>query len=136
MGWPGALAGCGDGPLADRFGVGGGHAQAVAGEGLAERRPGGAQLAGGGVDTAELLSEGVGAFGFGPVGEEVAGLPARPPLQWRQAPLGEGALEGVAVDAELAGGLPQPQLAGELVGLLGQLPVLPVGARLGETVAP
>jgi hypothetical protein len=39
------------------------------------------------------------------------------------------------VDAELAGGLPQPALAGELVGLLGQLPVLPVGTRLGEGVA-
>ena len=36
------------------------------------------------------------------------------------------------MDAELAGGLPQADLAGELVGLLGQFPVLPVGAGLGE----
>jgi hypothetical protein len=34
-GLAGALAGGGDGPLADRFGVGGGCAQAVAGEGFA-----------------------------------------------------------------------------------------------------
>jgi hypothetical protein len=40
------------------------------------------------------------------------------------------------VDAELAGGLPQPDLTGELVGRLGQLPMLPVCARLGEAVAP
>jgi hypothetical protein len=39
------------------------------------------------------------------------------------------------VDAELAGGLPQPALAGELVGLLGQLPILPVGTRLGKVLA-
>jgi hypothetical protein len=71
------LAGGGDGALADGFGVGGGHAQAVAGEGLAQRRPGGAQLAGGGVDAAELLSEGEGAFGFGAVRKEAAGLPAQ-----------------------------------------------------------
>jgi hypothetical protein len=36
----GALAGRGDGPLADGLGVGGGHAEAVAGEGLTQRRPG------------------------------------------------------------------------------------------------
>jgi hypothetical protein len=47
----------------------------------------------------------------------------------------EGGLERVAVDAEPAGGLPQPDLAGELVGL-GQLPLLAVGAGLGEAVAP
>jgi hypothetical protein len=41
------------------------------------------------------------------------------------SPVGEGGLEGVAVDAEPAGGLSQPDLAGELVGLLGQLPPLP-----------
>jgi len=34
-GLAGALAGGGDGALVDRFGVGGGHAQAVASEGLA-----------------------------------------------------------------------------------------------------
>jgi hypothetical protein len=39
------------------------------------------------------------------------------------------------MDAELAGGLPQPDLAGELVGPFGQLPILPVGTRLGEAVA-
>jgi hypothetical protein len=32
---------------------------------------------GGGVDTAELLSEGEGAFGFGAVRKEAAGLPAQ-----------------------------------------------------------
>ena len=36
------------------------------------------------------------------------------------------------MDAELAGGLPQSDLVGELVGLLGQLALLPVGAGLGE----
>jgi len=46
--------------------------------------------------------------------------------------LGEGGLEGVTVDAQLLGGLPQPDLAGELVGTLGQLPVLPVDAGLRE----
>jgi hypothetical protein len=39
------------------------------------------------------------------------------------------------VDAELAGRLPQPDLAGQGVGGLGQLPTLPVGAGLGEGVA-
>jgi hypothetical protein len=39
------------------------------------------------------------------------------------------------VDAQPAGGLPQPNLAGELVGLLGQLALLPAGARLREGVA-
>jgi hypothetical protein len=32
---------------------------------------------GGGVDAAQQLGEGEGAFGFGPVGEEAAGLPAQ-----------------------------------------------------------
>jgi hypothetical protein len=49
----------------------------VAGEGLAQRRPGGAQLGRGGVDATELLGEVEGALGFGPVGEESAGLPAQ-----------------------------------------------------------
>jgi hypothetical protein len=49
----------------------------VAGEGLAQRRPGRAQLLGGGVDAAQLLGELEGAFGFAPVGEEAAGLPAQ-----------------------------------------------------------
>jgi len=40
------------------------------------------------------------------------------------------------VDSELAGGLPQSDLTGELMRLLGQLSVLPVGAGLGEGVAP
>ena len=50
-------------------------------------------------------------------------------------PLGEGGGEGVAVDAELFGGLPHPDLAGELVRGLGQVAALPVGAGLGEAVA-
>jgi hypothetical protein len=37
------------------FRVAGGHAEAVAGEGFAQRRPGGSGLGGGGVDAAELL---------------------------------------------------------------------------------
>jgi hypothetical protein len=77
---PGALAGSGDGPLADGFRVEGGHAQAVAGEGFAQRRPGGAQLAGGGVDAAELFGQRVGPLSFGPIGEEPAGLPAQLPV--------------------------------------------------------
>jgi hypothetical protein len=72
-----ALAGGVDGALADRLGVAGRHAQAVAGEGLAERWPGGAQLIRGGVDAAQSLGELEGAFGFGPVGEEAAGLPVQ-----------------------------------------------------------
>jgi hypothetical protein len=40
----------------------------VAAEGLAQRRPGGAQLLRGGVDAAELFGEMEGAFGFGVVG--------------------------------------------------------------------
>jgi hypothetical protein len=32
---------------------------------------------GGGVDAAELLGQGEGAFGFGAVGQEPAGLPAQ-----------------------------------------------------------
>jgi hypothetical protein len=87
---------------------------------------------GGGVDAAELFGELEGAFGFGPVGPEAAGLPAHPPLRRRQLPSGEGGGEGVAVDAELAGGLPQPDLVGELVGGLGQLALLPVGAGSGN----
>ena len=66
-----------DGALPHGFGVGGGHAEAVAGEGFAERRPGGAQLLGGGVDAAQLFGQRVGAFSLGPVGEEAAGLPAQ-----------------------------------------------------------
>jgi hypothetical protein len=49
----------------------------VAGEGFAQRRPGGAQLGGGGVDAAELLGQRVGPLSFGAVGEEAAGLPAQ-----------------------------------------------------------
>src|SRR5215218_5434225 len=78
-GWlPAVLAGGGDDPLTDGFRVASRHAEAVAGEGLAQRRPGGAELLGGGVDAAELLGELKGAFGFGPVGEEAAGLAAQP----------------------------------------------------------
>jgi hypothetical protein len=104
-------------------------------EGFAQRRLGGAQLDRGRVYRAESFGELEGAFGLGAVGEEAAGLPAHPPLQRRQPPLGEGGLEGIAVDAELAGGLPQPDLAGQGVRLLGQLPLLPVGAGLREGVA-
>jgi hypothetical protein len=79
-----ATTGRGDGALADRLRIAGGHAQAVAGEGLAQRRPGGAELAGGGVDAAELFGQGEGAFGFGTVGQEAAGLPAQLALSgWR-----------------------------------------------------
>jgi hypothetical protein len=44
------------------------HAEAVAGEGLAQRWPGGPQLLRGGVDAAQLLGELKGTLGFGPVG--------------------------------------------------------------------
>jgi hypothetical protein len=74
---PGALAAGSDGPLADGLGFGGGHAEAVAGQGLAQRRLGPAQLFGGRVDTAELFGELEGPFGLGPVGQEAAGLPAQ-----------------------------------------------------------
>jgi len=49
----------------------------VAGEGFAQRRPGGVQLGCGGIDAAELFRELQGAFGFGAVGEDPAGLPAQ-----------------------------------------------------------
>jgi len=52
-----------------------------------------------------LFGQGEGAFGFGAVGQEAAGLPAHPPLRHGQLPLGEGGLERVAVDAELLGEL-------------------------------
>jgi hypothetical protein len=64
-------------------GVAGRHAQAVAGEALAQRRPGGVQLGRGGVDAAQLLGELEGAFGLGPVGQEAAGLPAQVALSGR-----------------------------------------------------
>jgi hypothetical protein len=73
----GAAAGRSHGALADGVGVAGGHAEPVAGEGLAQRRPAGAQLLGGGVDAAEVFGELEGAFGLGPVGQELAGLPAQ-----------------------------------------------------------
>jgi hypothetical protein len=66
-----ALAGGGGGPVADGLGARSGHAEPVATEGLAQRRPGGAQP----------LSEGEGALGLGPVGKEAAGLPAHPWLE-------------------------------------------------------
>jgi hypothetical protein len=78
-GWlAGALVGGGDGPLPDRLGVARGHAQAVAGEGLAQRRPGGAQLGRGGIHAAQSLGQGEGPLGLGAVGEEPAGLSAHP----------------------------------------------------------
>jgi hypothetical protein len=39
----------------------------VAGEGFAQRRPGGVQLGGGGVDAAESLGQREGALSLGPV---------------------------------------------------------------------
>jgi len=57
---------------------------------------------------AQLFGQGKGALGLAAVGEEAAGLPAHPPLQRRQVPMGEGSLQRVAVDARLAGRLPQP----------------------------
>jgi hypothetical protein len=72
-----ALSSGSDRPLAYRFPVTGGHAQAVAGEGFAQRRPGDAQLGGGGVHAAQLFGQGEGAYGFDPVVEESAGLPAQ-----------------------------------------------------------
>jgi hypothetical protein len=62
-----ALASGSDGALADGLRIAGGHAEAVASEGFAQRRPSGAQLLGGGVDAAEPLRELEGAFGLGPV---------------------------------------------------------------------
>jgi hypothetical protein len=62
-----ALAGGGDGALADGGGVASGHAEAVAGEGFPQRRPG----------DAELLGELEGALGLAAVGQEAAGLPAQ-----------------------------------------------------------
>jgi hypothetical protein len=61
------VAGGGDGPLADGFGVAGGHAEPMAVEGLAQRRPGGPQLGRGGIHAAQLFGEGEGAFGLDPV---------------------------------------------------------------------
>src|SRR6266508_1164411 len=84
---PGVLVGGLGGALPDGLGVAGRHAQPVAGEGFAQRRPGGAQLLSGGVDTrdtAQPLSQRKCAFGLGPVGKEAAGLPAHPPLEQRQ----------------------------------------------------
>ena len=74
---PGGL----DCPLPDRLGIAGRHAETVAGEGFAQRRPGGAQLGGGRIHAAELFGEGQGTLGLGPIREEPAGLPARPPLE-------------------------------------------------------
>jgi hypothetical protein len=103
-GRPGALAGRVDHSLPDRLGVAGRHPKAVAGERLAQRRPGGAQLGRGRVDRAEAFGELEGALDLAAVGQEPAGLSAHPPLQRRQARLGEGGFQGVAVDAEPLGG--------------------------------
>jgi hypothetical protein len=71
----------------------------VAGEGLAQRRPSGAQLVRGGVDAAELFGEGEGAFGLGVVSQEAAGLPAhRRPLA------------GIRLSTEQAGWVVYPSL--------------------------
>jgi hypothetical protein len=89
-----SAAGGGDGALADGFGVAGRHAEAVAAERLAQGRPGGAQRLSGGVDAAELLGQGEGALGLGPVGQEAAGLPAQPALGHAKVPLGCGSMTG------------------------------------------
>jgi hypothetical protein len=73
----GAVAGGGDGALTDGLGVAGRHAEAVTGERLAQRRPGGAELGRGGVDAADLLGQPKRPFGLGAVREEPAGLPAQ-----------------------------------------------------------
>jgi hypothetical protein len=62
-----ALVGGVDGALSDGLGVAGRHAQPVAGKRFAQRRPGGAQLGGGGVDAAQLLGQREGALGLGAV---------------------------------------------------------------------
>jgi hypothetical protein len=49
----------------------------VADEGFAQRRPGGAQLGRSRVDAAQPLGQGKGALRLGPVGQELAGLPAQ-----------------------------------------------------------
>ena len=54
------------------------HAEAVAGEGFAQRWPGGPQLIRGGVDAAQLLGQRVGPARLWPGREEAAGLPAQP----------------------------------------------------------
>jgi hypothetical protein len=78
LGWPAAaLAGRLGSALADGLGVAGRHPKPVAGEGFAQRRPGGAQLSGDCVHRAESFGELEGAFGLGPVGQEAAGLPAQ-----------------------------------------------------------
>jgi hypothetical protein len=82
-----AVAGGGDGALADRLGVRAGMPSPWRGEGLAQRWPGRAQFGRGGVDAAQLFGQRVGPLSFGAVGEEAAGLPAHPPLQRRQAAL-------------------------------------------------
>jgi hypothetical protein len=71
-------AGGSNGALADPSGLlACGHAQPVAGEGFAQRRPGDPELLSGGIHATEPLGQGEGAFGLGAVGEEGAGLPAQ-----------------------------------------------------------
>jgi hypothetical protein len=72
---PGALAGGGDGALADGLGVAGRHAQPVATEHLTQRRPGGAQLLGSGIDAAQPLRELERPFGLGRQGSGWAASP-------------------------------------------------------------
>jgi hypothetical protein len=105
QGWGGRLAGAlvggGEGPLADRFGVAGRHAQPVAGDGLAQRRPGGAEFGGGGVDAAELLGELEGMLGLSPVGEEPAGLVAQRTSTGDQLALGDSRWRGELIGSYL-----------------------------------
>jgi hypothetical protein len=78
-----ALTGGLDGALAHGPGVAGRHPKAVAGEGFAQRRPGGAQLLRGGVDAAQPLGQGEGALGLAAVGQEPGGLPAQRSVERR-----------------------------------------------------
>jgi hypothetical protein len=70
-----------------------------------------AQLSGGGVDAAELLGEGGGAFGLAAVGQEAAGLPAHPLLGMPRPDWSP-----MARSSPLWPACPEPALAVALVG--------------------
>jgi hypothetical protein len=69
---------------------------------------------GAGIHASQLLGHGEGTLGLTAVGQEAAGLPAHQPLRQGRLPAGEGGLERVAVNAQLLGSLPQPDLTCEL----------------------
>jgi hypothetical protein len=73
----------------------------VAGDGLAQRRPGGAEFGGGGVDAAELLGELEGMLGLSPVGEEPAGLVAQRTSTGDQLALGDSRWRGELIGSYL-----------------------------------